>query len=143
MEIAMLKPSLTSLVILCLAALFSGMNAGLAADGPANRFLVEKTKYGFVRLDSQTGAMTFCRENDEALFCTPTNGEKPSLEADVDSLKAQLAGLESRLKLAEEKAAKQAALSPGDRLANEQSVAGLLLMERLIGRFIDMTAKDQ
>lgn len=126
-----------------LAVLYVGVTTSYAADGAQSRFSVEKTKYGFVRLDGQTGAMIFCREQDDQLLCLPVNGEKSSLEVDVDGLKARLAGLEARLKTAEAEGRQRLAVSSAKALTIEQQAAGALWIESLIIRFMDMTGKDR
>lgn len=78
--------------------------AASAADAAVNRFQIEKTKYGFVRLDGQTGAMIFCREDDEAVACSPASSEASAVEDQVKALEEKVKALETNLKASEERA---------------------------------------
>jgi len=52
-----------------LIAMATGISTAGAQDTDAGRFRLEKAGDGFVRLDTRTGAMTLCREQDGALVC--------------------------------------------------------------------------
>ncbi len=98
-------------------ALLAGASAaGLAAsavDDAAGRYSMSPTDGGFVRLDRQTGAMTFCTKGDAAKpetawSCTPmgdtqqlTDTERDRLEAENKALKADKQHLEEMLGMAD------------------------------------------
>jgi len=120
-----------------------------AAEG--ERFAIEKTKYGFVRLDKATGAMTFCRENDETLDCAPAVTAKDSVETDVEALGKRIEALETRLKASEdytktlEGKLDTATHSPKfmingeNRLPTDKEVDDAFsFMEKIMKRFMDM-----
>lgn len=80
-------------------AVLAGFAApALAEDALANRFQMEKTENGIVRLDTVTGAMTLCVEKDGAIACAP--GSRPPADVDqarLADLEARIAALEARL----------------------------------------------
>ena len=119
-----LLPALLAMTLLPLSAASLPAYAQTADDGV--RFQIEKTKYGFVRLDRQTGAMTFCREGDELLVCDPVATAKPAVENEVATLKASVDAFAARLNAAEASLKQSAALAKeqADRLkAAEDALA--------------------
>ncbi len=146
----MLKSLMAGFVLL---ALFPA--AGFAQDMQDQRYQIEKTKYGFVRLDKRTGAMTFCREDKDALACNPAAAERTEVEADLAGLVEKLAALEERVNSAEARAiaaedAANAAMEKVKSLAetaisrptlpSEKDVdEALSFMERFMRRFMDMS----
>ena len=80
--------------------------AVLAASGPgqafsqepiANRFTMEKTESGFVRMDTLTGEMSICTEKAGQLVCKLAADERRAFEETLSDLSARLAALEDRL----------------------------------------------
>jgi len=71
-----------------------------AAAQSADRFQMERSGEGFVRLDTQTGDMAFCEEAAGRITCRPTQQEadnaSPALEARIAELEKRIAALESR-----------------------------------------------
>ena len=90
-----------------------------AAEPASDRFQIEKTKYGFVRLDRQTGAMTFCREDSDALVCDPVATAKTAVEDQVQAMKGSVDAMAARLNTMESSSRSTADLvkSQGERLA--------------------------
>lgn len=86
-------------------AVLTGLSGpAIAEDALANRFQMEKTENGIVRLDTVTGAMTLCIEKDGAIACAP--GSRPPADVDqarIADLEARIAALESRLKALQDK----------------------------------------
>ena len=81
-----------------LAVLAGLAGPALAEDALANRFQMEKTENGIVRLDTVTGAMTLCVEKDGAIVCAP--GSRPPADVDqarIADLEARIVALEARL----------------------------------------------
>ena len=77
---------------LLLAALGSG--AGAAEE---NRYTLEKSASGYVRMDTQTGEMSICEERSAQLICKLAADERSAFQSDVDRLQATLAALEARI----------------------------------------------
>ncbi|WP_417423336.1 hypothetical protein [Hoeflea sp.] len=63
----------------------------------ANRFTMEKTKSGFVRMDTLTGEMSICREQSGQLVCKLAADERRAFEEALSDLSARVAALEQRL----------------------------------------------
>jgi hypothetical protein len=85
-----------SLMIAAIAAL--GLSGPALAQDAAtiNRFRLEKTEGGFVRLDQQTGAITFCREQNGELTCRMAADERAAYERELDVLAKRVDALEAR-----------------------------------------------
>lgn len=95
-----------------LATLFARSSLPASAASPsddlAGRYSMSPAEGGFVRLDRQSGAMTFCTKSDSAWNCTPmgdpqqsTTGEIDRLEAENKNLKADKKHLEEMLGMAD------------------------------------------
>ena len=82
---------------LLLAAL--GAGAGAAEE---NRYTLEKSASGYVRMDTQTGEMSICEERSAQLICKLAADERSAFQGDVDQLQATLAALENSLPTEEE-----------------------------------------
>ena len=78
--------------------------AGIGAAGAqeADRFTMEKTADGYVRLNSQTGEMSICKETSGQLVCRLAADDRVSLEDEMDRMSERLDGLEKRLALIED-----------------------------------------
>ncbi|WP_370868922.1 hypothetical protein [Ectorhizobium quercum] len=67
-----------------------------AEDIRADRFVLEKSEEGFVRMDRQTGAMSYCTLADGTLTCRMAADEKQAFETELDRLEKRVAALEGR-----------------------------------------------
>lgn len=91
---------------LACAAAFAALCTLPAEAQDVERYQIERTRDGYVRLDTQTGAMTLCREVDGRLSCVPASqsGEASDEIADlrerVKALESRIVGLESRAPVA-------------------------------------------
>ena len=101
----------TSLAV-CAAALTMATGQASAAQEAEGRYSMSPAEGGFVRLDRQTGAMTFCTKPDaskpEGWSCTPmgdaqqlSNSELERLQSENKSLKADKQHLEEMLGMAD------------------------------------------
>ena len=78
--------------------------AGAEEETKASRFAVEPSGDGFIRLDSQTGAVSHCGKRGDIWFCDPLTENESGLQhrldvlsAKVDALTRQVAELAQRL----------------------------------------------
>ena len=102
-----------------------------SAAETTERYQLERTEGGYVRLDTQTGAMTLCRESDGRLVCAPaTQGTESASE--VESLRERLRILEGRVS-ALESGAPVAGLPP-----DEEFERGIGYMERFFRMFMGL-----
>ncbi|MDH4439134.1 MAG: hypothetical protein QE284_01975 [Rhizobium sp.] len=101
----------------------------LAQD--SERFTLEKSQTGFVRLDRQTGAMTLCTEADSTLTCRMGADERAAYDAD-------LARLEQRVEALEKQVATQG-LAPRQPLPDDAEVdRSIGIMERFMRAFFNL-----
>ncbi len=91
-----------------------------------SRFQLEKTEQGIVRLDTQTGAMTLCRDENGTLACRMQPDERAAYEAELDRLEKRVTALEERL-----------SHTPLNALPSDEEVdRSLSIMERFMRRFM-------
>lgn len=90
--------------LVALSVIMAGLSApALAQD--ADRFQMERTPEGYVRLDKRTGEMSVCAQQGTQLVCKLAVDDRQvydsaidRLQASVDSLEGRVAALESRPK---------------------------------------------
>lgn len=103
----------------------------------AERYRLERTEDGYVRLDTTTGIMTLCQEAQGRLACVaaseaePATSEIEALRNEIDSLKNRLAALESRAPLA------------GGLPPEEEFERGIGYMERFFRMFLGLVREFQ
>ena len=114
----------------CVAAL-AGLAALPAAAAEAERYRLERTDDGYVRLDTATGAMSLCRETDGRLACAPA-AQGTETASEVESLRERLRILEGRVS-ALESGAPVAGLPP-----EEEFERGIGYMERFFRMFMGL-----
>lgn len=84
--------------ILCVSALaLIGSAQALAQEPVSNRYTIEKSANGFVRLDTRTGEMSICTETDGQLVCKMAADERRAFEDTLSDLSARIEALENRL----------------------------------------------
>lgn len=73
--------------------------AAASAQQPqqANRFQMERTERGVVRLDTQTGIMTLCRDENGTLTCRMQPDERAAYDQELDRLAKRITALEEKL----------------------------------------------
>lgn len=79
---------------LLLALSLAAAAPALAQDGLANRFTMQKTENGFVRMDTQTGEMSMCTEANGEIVCKMAADERHAFEEQLARLSARVAALE-------------------------------------------------
>jgi hypothetical protein len=109
-----------------LAAL-GGMLVLVAGAAEAQqRFQMERTQDGIIRLDTETGAITTCRDQNGELTCTMAPDERAAYETELDLLEKRVTALEERL-----------SQTPPDRLPSDAEVdRSLSIMERFMRTFM-------
>jgi hypothetical protein len=72
--------------------------AGVAHGEDAQRYRLERTDSGgFVRMDTQTGAMSTCQEKDGQLVCRLAADERTAFQDEIDRLQGQVKALDERV----------------------------------------------
>ncbi|WP_159946236.1 hypothetical protein [Rhizobium sp. 18065] len=120
----------TSLVATVLA--LSSLPA-VAQDASADRYSLEKSETGFVRLDRQTGTVTLCKEVDGSLTCRMAADERAAYDED-------LARLEKRVDLLEKQLASgmPAAAAKGELPSDAEIDRSIGIMERFMRAFFGL-----
>jgi hypothetical protein len=95
-----------------------------------NRYRLEKTETGFVRLDQQTGAVSFCREEAGGLTCRMAADERMTFEQELDMLARRVEALEKKSDASVSRPA-----GPPSEAEIEQSLS---IMERFMRRFMGL-----
>jgi hypothetical protein len=109
-----------------LAAL-GGMLVLVAGAAEAQqRFQMERTQDGIIRLDTETGAITTCRDQNGELTCRMAPDERAAYETELDLLEKRVTALEERL-----------SQTPPDRMPSDAEVdRSLSIMERFMRTFM-------
>ncbi len=84
------------------ALLTASAGAGLAQDGRSGRYTMHKSEDGFVRLDTETGAMAVCKRIDNDWACRAMADDSATMRKQIDKLKADNARLNDDVKRMEE-----------------------------------------
>lgn len=103
-----------------------------------DRYRIEKTDKGYVRMDTQTGEMSICEERTGQLICKLATDARTAFEGEVERLQEAVTALEGRI------ARLEAALpaKPQSALPSEEEFEQTLgYMERFLRRFMGI-AKD-
>ena len=68
-----------------------------AGEAPADRYRLEKSAEGYVRMDTQTGAMSLCEEKSGQLVCRMAADERTALQDEIGRLQGSVKALEERV----------------------------------------------
>ncbi|RVD73132.1 MAG: hypothetical protein E5V62_03350 [Mesorhizobium sp.] len=82
--------------ILIPAALFS-LVAVSAFSEETDRYRLEKSANGYIRMDTQTGAMSICEERSGQLVCKMAADERAAFQDEVDKLQTSVKALDERV----------------------------------------------
>jgi hypothetical protein len=107
--------------------------SGSASSEEVERYRLEKTDNGYVRMDTVTGQMSICEERTGQLICKMAADERAAFQDEIDRLQAKLDDVEARVAKLESRAIPEVLL-PSD----EQVDKSLDLMEKFFQRFMGM-----
>lgn len=82
---------------LAVSAALASLTAVSAHAEDAGRFRLEKSADGYVRMDTQTGAMSICEEKTGQLVCRVAADERAAFQDEIDRLQASLKNLDERV----------------------------------------------
>lgn len=88
------------IAIPAIAALGLGAATG-ASQERQGRYVMNPTENGFVRLDTETGAMSVCTERNGRWVCELMGDEAKALQEEISRLRAEVKRLEEQAALAE------------------------------------------
>ncbi|MER9072329.1 hypothetical protein NKH80_05790 [Mesorhizobium sp. M0904] len=120
--------------VLIPAALVS-LTAASAFSEEADRYRLEKSANGYVRMDTQTGAMSLCEERSGQLVCQTAADERAAFQDEVDRLQNSVKALDERVaKLENSLAARLESTLPSEEDFNKT----MGYMERFLRSFMDI-----
>jgi hypothetical protein len=112
--------------------------AQVSAQEDTDRYTLEKTDRGYVRMDRRTGEMSLCEERSGQLVCKLAADERAAFQDDTERLEAAIEALEERIAKLESGLAAE----PRDALPTEEEFEKTMgYMERFLRRFMGI-AKD-
>ena len=114
-----MRPLLLSMMLM------PGLAFAQGAEG--QRFQLERTENGLVRLDRQSGAISLCREENGALSCRMAADARAAYEQELELLEKRVTALEERLK---------EGVPSRDFPGEAEIEQGLSVMERFMRRFM-------
>jgi exonuclease VII small subunit len=103
----------------------------MAQEG--ERYRLERSGEGFVRMDRRTGIISYCEERAGELVCRMTADDREAFEDEIDRLQKRIDALESRLQALENRLAE---LAEGDLPSEEELDRTLSFMEQFFRRFM-------
>lgn len=109
------------------------MFASSVSAGELDRFQLDKTADGYVRLDRQTGDMSLCTQEGGKLICRPATDEHRAADDQSAVLVKRIEALEARVAALEGSPPAAAGL-PSD----EEFEKAMGFMERFFRRFMDI-----
>lgn len=83
--------------VLMLFPLLAALGGGSAFAAEAQRYQMEKTDKGYVRMDTQTGEMSICEERDNQLVCKLAADERSALQDEIGRLQGEVKAIEERV----------------------------------------------
>ncbi len=122
----------SSRLVLVAAALAAFATPTLAQD---DRYRLERTDTGYIRLDTRTGAMSVCEETSGNLVCRMAADERAAFEAEIERLEGKIDGLDKRLAAVEN----SPLLKPENLLPSDEQIdKSLDTMEKFFRRFMEI-----
>ncbi|MER9800142.1 hypothetical protein NKJ36_23900 [Mesorhizobium sp. M0142] len=120
--------------VLIPAALVS-LVAASAFSEEADRYRLEKSANGYVRMDTQTGAMSLCEERSGQFVCKTAADERAAFQDQIDRLQNSVKALDERIaKLENSLAARFESTLPSEEDFNKT----MGYMERFLRSFMDI-----
>lgn len=126
-------PLLRTLV--AVSFLGTGFLASSAYAQDNGRYRIEGTETGYVRLDTRTGALSVCNEQQGQLICKMATEDREAYENDISDLQDRVKKLEDKLAAVESGAASATSSKLPSEAEFEQSLG---YMERFMRRFMDV-----
>jgi hypothetical protein len=113
------------------AALAAGLT-GSARGEEVDRYRLEKTENGYIRMDTRTGEVSTCEEKTGQLVCRIAPDERLALQDEIERLQAKLDALDQRVAKLEAQPSIPKVLIPSD----EEVDKSLDIMEKFFHRFM-------
>lgn len=120
--------------ILAPIAVLSVAIAGFAVSAPAqesDRYTLEKSDEGYIRMDRRTGAMSICTERDGQLVCRLAADDRDAFESEIQRLGDAVDALGKRVEALEARTD-----TSGNLPSQSEFDQGLSYMEQFFRRFM-------
>ena len=109
--------------------------AASAYSEETDRYRLEKSANGYVRMDTKTGAMSVCEERSGQLVCKMAADERAALQDEIDRLQSSVKALDERVaKLESTPSARLESNLPSEEDFNKT----MSYMERFFRSFMDI-----
>lgn len=122
--------------MLALAILSLGTTLAKAQETDSDRYSLEKSESGFVRLDRQTGTVTLCTEANGTLTCRMAADERAAYDEDLGRLEERVEALERQM-------ANGAPARGGDLPSDTEIDRSIGIMERFMRAFFNLVQEFQ
>jgi hypothetical protein len=126
--------------MVALSCALASAQSSMPAGSPG-RFTMHPADGGVLRMDTQTGALSMCRQVTGSWSCTALPDDRTSMTTEIDRLKAENAELKSSVKRLEELAGVPAGADdgksrPGTQLPTEEDVdKAMSYVQRMLKKF--------
>ena len=121
-------------ITVMIASLAASVSAVAAQE---ERYRLERTDNGYVRLDTQTGDMSICEERTGQLVCRAAAEERAAFHNEIDRLNDAVATLEKRVSALEKS-------PPSTGLPSEEEFDRTMsYMERFFRGFMDIVRDNE
>jgi hypothetical protein len=121
-------------IFVCTALVLSSLTPSLA-QAADERFQLERTDNGYVRLDTKTGRTSLCQERGDQLVCRMATEDQDAYDRSIGALENRIDTLEARITALETR-------QPGTNLPNEEEFEQTLgYMERFFRRFMGIVGE--
>ncbi|PWL19208.1 hypothetical protein DKP76_01180 [Falsochrobactrum shanghaiense] len=117
-----------------ISLLGTGLAPGSAQAQETGRYRLEKTQTGYVRLDTRTGALSVCTEQQAQLVCKMATEDREAYENDISDLQDRVKQLENKVAALEKAGAPAASALPSE----DEFEKSMSYMERFMRRFMDI-----
>ncbi len=129
--------SLTRLALATVAVAALGLTLAQAQDA-TERYTLEKTDQGYIRMDKSTGEMSVCEITGNQMVCRMGADDRKAFESELDTLTTRIDALEKKVVALEAAPPASAAGRLPDDAEMEQTFT---FMEKFFRRFMGI-AKD-
>jgi hypothetical protein len=106
--------------------------AGSARGEEVDRYRLEKTDAGYIRMDTKTGEVSTCEQTTGQLVCRIAADERAALQDEIERLQAKIDALDQRVTKLEAQPSIPRVLVPSD----EEVDKSLDIMEKFFHRFM-------
>ncbi|MBV2142438.1 hypothetical protein KUG47_02870 [Falsochrobactrum sp. TDYN1] len=127
-----IAPLIGALAVISL--LGTGFGASSVDAQEAGRYRLEKTETGYVRLDTRTGALSVCNEQQAQLVCKMATEDREAYENDISGLQVRVKKLEDKVAALEKSGSPAASTLPTE----DEFEKSMSYMERFMRRFMDI-----